>query len=216
MNPVLVEAVGLAAVGNTAWVSLLITILLLNAPDGRTTAAAYVGAYALSYAVIGLVAVHAGRAAGLSETLVGPVLNIALGLVLLALAFRAWRATDSPPDRLLTGLAKTRPPRALALGVLMTVINIKNLGIFLAAIAPIATSQMPGVSRSLAVVPVVAMFCALHFVPLALSLLAPDRSATLLARLQGAVEKHGRSVARTLLPILGCAFLLRGLVALWG
>ncbi len=212
LNTAVLEAIGVAAAGNVAFGSLLVTILLLNTPGGTRTASAYVVAYIGSYTVIGGIGLWLGAAT--TDHVVGVWMYAALGAGMLALALRVWRRPTLSPARLLVHLDAVSPARAFGLGLMFPVFNLKNLGIFLAAVAALTTSPMSSARRGVSLGLVVGVFCAAHVIPVALHVLAPRHADRFVARMRNTIESHGRGVMLVVLPSLGSLFLLKGLAGL--
>jgi len=213
--PALVVALsGVAAVGSVA----LVTALLAT-ERGRANALGYQFGYLGAYAAIGLAVVgadanvaawtsgEAGRA--------GPILVTLLGAVFVVLGLRTalrGRRTSEPLDvaRRPGLLDRATPGRSFALGVMVALVNVKNLALFLTAIAVLQASDLTAGQR-LAAVPLVATtFCLGVFVPLAIDLAAPARSARLLAGLRRGIDRQGRLLATWLPIVVGLVFVARG------
>ena len=215
MLPALLVALsGVAAVGSVA----LVTALLATA-RGRANAVGYQLGYLGSYAVIGLTVVGADAnvAAWTSgeSGRAGPILVTLLGAAFVVLGLRTalrGRGASAPLDvaRRPTLLDRATPGRSFGLGVMVAFVNVKNLALFLTAIAVLQASDLTAGQR-LAAVPLVATtFCLGVFVPLAIDLAAPERSARLLAGLRRGIERRGRVLGTWLPIVVGLVFVVRG------
>lgn len=214
----LLEAMGIAAAGNIAFASLLVVILLLNTPAGLRSSAGYVAGYAGTYWLIGLTSLWAGRTLAQAAPAEGPPvaagLYLILGVVMLGFAFHKWRrpkGQGGAPSWFLKHLDAMTPGRALALGVGVALINGKNLGIFLAAMAPLVAAPLSTTQSVVAVSLTTATFCLILTAPPLIHLAFPRQATAAVSRLRALVEGHSRRIILVVVPILGGLFLLKGL-----
>lgn len=219
MEPGLLPALALALTGVAAAGSVLVVTALLASHGGRSNALGYLIGYLGSYAAIGLAVVatdvdpsawtsgDAGRA--------GPIALVALGLLLMAVGLRTAlrprpEAGEEGAGRPTGVLDRATPARAFGLGVAVACVNVKNLALYLTAIAVLQASDVTA-ARKLAAVPLVALtFCLVVFVPLAIDVAAPTRSERILAALRRGVERHGRRLGAWLPLVVGVVFVVRG------
>ena len=108
--------------------AIVAVILILTTPRARTNGPVFLGGWLLALAVVGGVALVATDAAESADTS-GPrtivaVLKIALGVVLLVLAWRGFRSRpqpgeDVPLPKWMAALDRFTPGRSLAVGALL-------------------------------------------------------------------------------------------------
>lgn len=101
--------------------------------------------------------------------------------------------------------------RTFFVGMLVTVINIKNLMIYLAAISFVSFKKADIFVTLLSVLAVTAVFCFVVFVPPAVRLLLPGRSELALNRFKTWIDTRGETIKPVVLFVFGFLFLLRGL-----
>jgi len=219
VEPGLLPALAVALTGVAAGGSIVLVTALLASDEGRSNALGYLLGYLGSYTAIGLAVVAAdvdpgawtsGEAGG-----AGPVALVVLGAVLIGLGLRTASrtrsdATHAASDRTIGILDRTTPTRSFGLGIAVAFVNVKNLALFLTAIAVLHASDMTAESK-LAAAPLVALvFCLPVAVPLAIDLAAPARSGRVLAALRHTIERHGRRLGTWLPLAVGVVFVVRG------
>ena len=112
-----------------------------------------------------------------------------------------WRQSRKPPSaatgppRFLTALDRLTPLQSFGLGLLVTVINFKNLGLYFSAVSVLMLSPLPLRSQLLLVPPVALTFCLTILTPPLLYLLVPGRATALVQDLRRALERHSRALS---------------------
>lgn len=218
MTAVALQSAVLAAGGLLSPGSITIVILLLTSERGWAKGLAYAVGYLGSYTLIGVGAVAAGyqAAAGSSGALAvaSSVVFAALGTLLLWIAVRSWRrralAVEGRP-RFLAFVDRITPVRALGLGAAVTVLNVKNLAIYLSAVSVALVSDLPLPSKlTIAAVDAV-VFCAAVVAPLLVYAAAPAAARARLGRMQGFLAEHSRSIRIWVPAVFGVLFLLQAM-----
>ncbi len=221
MFTILLQALILASGGIVSIGSITIVILLLISDRGWRSGVAYMLGYVGGYTLIGVAAVWAGTAVAANGSgLAGSgssILLIALGLVLLWLGGCSWRnppAASEAPPRLLAIVDRITPVRAFGFGALVTLINFKNLAIFLSAVSVPLLSDLPLPRQLVVVLLVVFVFCLSVIGPVAIYALFPRQAARWLNGIKQALETHRRPIGIWLPLVFGLIFLIRGLSGL--
>ncbi|RMG11289.1 MAG: hypothetical protein D6729_18240 [Deltaproteobacteria bacterium] len=220
MLPTLLQTLAMAASGLLSFGSMTLVILLLLSERGWRNAVGYVLGYVGSYGGLGLGVVLLGArvTAGAGA---GPVLGGVLcgfGMLLLWLSWRNAHKPKAPtdePPRLFTLLERITPPKALGLGALVTVLNVKNLGLFLSALSVVLLSGLPLREQLLIASVAVLVFCSAVVLPLGIVLLAPKRSTLLLARLKDTLARHRRPLGIWAPLLFGLLIASKGVGLLW-
>lgn len=214
------KSLAIAAVGWLSIGSILITMVLLSTQRGLVKATMYVVGNLCGYAVIGAVALAVGDAVQGGPTIdtVGGVTLLCFAALLLIIAARNLRTVlsgrDREPLRMLASIDQMQAKKALFFGVLVAVINVKNLAIFLTALGEMAA--LPAGYRPLALIPVVVVFCAAQGSIIAVRLLFGARAEAWLVALRSGLERYGRRVSIVLLLGFAGLFCKRGLDMLIG
>lgn len=215
----LLAALALALTGVAAGGSILLVTALLASDDGRSNALGYLLGYFGAYTAIGLAVVaadvdpgtwtsgEAGRA--------GPVVLVVVGLALAAVGLRTASRPRSgvahaDAGRTIRVLDRATPARSVGLGIAVAFANVKNLALFLTAVAALKAGDLSA-GGELAAAPLVALvFCLPVLVPVAIDVAAPARSGRALAALRRTVERHGRRLGTWLPLAVGVIFVVRG------
>lgn len=221
MLATLIQSLVLAAAGLLSVGSITLVILLLLSEQGLQKGVAYMLGYAGAYMVIGVMVTLVGYrvAAGHSGESgnVVPVVTIALGLLLVWLAQRNWRKPPSTADenpRLFALLDKITPRKALGFGALVTVVNVKNLALFLTAVSVSLVSDLPLAAKIAIVVLVALVFCASVIVPVLIYILFPRRADRVLSLVKHTIGAYRRPIGIWAPLLFGVLFLMRGMTNL--
>ena len=221
MFSVLVQSLLLASAGLLSVGSITIIILLLMSEHGFRKGLAYMLGYVGGYMLIGVSVVlvgymvaenNSGESGGFM-----PILFVILGLLLLFLAQRNWRkqpVETSGNPRLFRLIDKITPPKAFALGAVITAINFKNLALFLTAVSIPLLSDLPLPSKIFIVLLDALVFCTAVIVPVLVYILFPKRSDQFLSWIKHTLETHSRSIGIWLPVVFGLLFLIRGISGL--
>jgi hypothetical protein len=136
-------------------------------------------------------------------------LRLALGMVLLGFAWRAWGRIRRPaggPAKApawMRGLDTMAWPRALGLGALASALNPKNLALAVAGAAAIAQAELPAGRAAIALAVFVVVGTLGVTVPLALHLILGARSAGALARLKDGMIRNNDVIMGVIALIFG-------------
>jgi threonine/homoserine/homoserine lactone efflux protein len=215
---VLLQSLVLASGGIFSVGSITLVILPLISDRGWRNGLAYMTGYVGAYTLIGIAAVSVGyqTAGNNSEkpAIFMPILFMVLGIVLLWLTQRNWRKAPSERDnspRLFSIVDKITPPKAFMFGAFVTVVNFKNLAIFLSAVSIVLVSDLLLPSKILMVLPVVLVFCLSVIIPVLIYVSFPERANERLGRLKQTLETHSRAIGIWVPLVFGLIFLMRGI-----
>jgi threonine/homoserine/homoserine lactone efflux protein len=220
MPAVALQSLVLAAGGLVSPGSITVVILLLMSERGVRRGLAYSLGYLGAYTLIGVGAVAAGYQAAAGSSGFGVVSSVvfaALGTVLLWIAARNWRRRDVAAEehpRLLSFVDRITPARALGLGAAVTVVNVKNLAIFLSAVSVALVSDLPLPSKIAIAVLDALVFCGSVVLPVLVYAAAPARARERLGRIQETLAGHGRTIRIWAPAVFGGLFLLQALKGL--
>ncbi len=221
MLPALIQSLVLASAGLLSVGSITIIILLLMSDQGLRNGLGYMLGYTGGYMLIGISIILVGYTVtenGSRESgSFMPILFVGLGLLLLFLTQRNLRKPPSANNenpRLLTLIDKLTPPKAFALGAVITVINFKNLALFLTAVSLPLLSDLPLLSKTIIVLFDALVFCTSVIVPVLVYILFPKRANQFLNWIKHAIETHSHAIGIWLPFIFGLLFLIRGISGL--
>lgn len=224
MKLALIESLVVASGGILSFGSILIILLMLSARGGLLKAIAYFTGYSSGYFLIGACALFLGQrlggeAAGAAAepSLVGPILSLVLGILLLISGLRRWRRPPQPddkPPRIFSGLDSITVWKALGLGLMISVINVKNLAIFLSAVGILAGAGL-SLPRALAAEAVVVLlFSSSVLGPIVVYALFRERADPGLTSLRAFLERRSRPLSIGAMLLFGAAFTARGVYLL--
>lgn len=223
MVSVFFESLILASGGIVSVGSITLVILLLISNKGWRNGLGYMLGYTISYTTIGITVILLGFSAAENNQgdpgIFLPVLFIILGTVLLWITHRNWRkpaveSENKPPSRLFAFVDRTTPPKAFGFGAMVSVINFKNLAIFLSAISVVHLSNLELSLKIINAILVAFVFCLSVIVPVLIYLLFPKRSTELLNWIKHTIETRSRAIGIWAPLIFGILFLLRGITQL--
>lgn len=191
---------------------IIASVLLLGTPRGRLNGPVFVLGCAFGTALVGTVVLvlASGFSAsedGASATWVS-ALQLVLGLLLLVLALRHWRGRPrageaAPAPKWMGALDAFGPPKAFGAGVVLTALNPKNLLLTVAGAAAIAQTGIPAGEQAVALAVFVAIACVGVAAPVAITLLAGDRAAAMLAGLKGWMARNNAVIMVVILVLIG-------------
>ena len=217
MVSVLALVIPLAFAGAISPVMLTEQTVLLAGRDGRRVAASYALGVATTLLVLLSLLVLFGRSIALpKEPSLSASLDIVLGalLVLIAAVLR-YRRPRSPKPR------KSRdrglsPTQALGFGVVSMATNFTTLAVMVPIAKEIAASHLDVLARLVVLAIVVVVAALPAWLPLAMTLVAPDPTRRGLEALGDFIDTRGRLVTVLLLAAVGLFLVVRGIVRMVG
>ncbi|MCD4525223.1 GAP family protein [Nocardioides sp. cx-173] len=217
MLSVLALVVPLAFAGAVSPVMLTEQTVLLAGRDGRRVAGCYaIGVGGTSLAILSVLVLFGRSIALPEEPSLSASLDIALGsLLLLVAAVLRYRRprTPKPSKSRAYGLS---PVQALGFGVFSMATNFTTLAVMVPAAKEIAASDLTVPAR-LVLTCIVAVVTALPaWLPIAMTLVAPDPTHRALQSLADFIEARGRWVTVLLLVAVGLFLVVRGIVRVFG
>lgn len=221
MFTALFQSLILASGGIVSVGSITIVILLLISDRGWRNGLAYMLGYVGTYMLIGIAVVLLGYNTtennSSEPSSIWSILFFILGILLLWVTLRNWRkspAEDKKPPRLFATLDKITPVKAFAFGALVTVINVKNLAIFLSAVSVLLLSDLLLPSKIIIVLIVVLVFCSSVIVPVIIYVSFPENAYDRLNQMKHTLETHSRPIGIWVPLIFGLIFLIKGVTGL--
>lgn len=207
------EAIPTALAASFSPPALLIIAGLLGLPHPLRNATVLLISAAVVTLAVGFTLVEVFKGTGVDDSrqhpTVPPALDLAIGLVILGFAaFVARRPPRAP---------KEKPDQRE-----MRLLVIVGLGLFLGSPSPlyiaslhsIAKGNPSGVVAVLDVILIAAIVLLMVELPVALYLIAPDRTAAILKSVNSWLARNGRVIALTAAGIVGTYFVVSGIVHL--
>jgi hypothetical protein len=198
-------------------VPIIALILMLFSPAAARNGVAFLAGWLAGLLGIGLVVLAIGTdSADGRESDGSGILKIVIGVLFLSLAERQWsrRPRDGEEAAMpgwMGAVDHITAPRALGLGLLLTVANPKNLGLTVAAAASISGAGL-GFGEEVGVLAVFVAIASLTIiVPVAAYLAVPDRAGPELTSLKGWLTRNNAAVMTVLFLVLGAKLLGDGI-----
>jgi len=218
---VLIQSLLLASGGMLSIGSITIVILLLISDQGWRNGLAYTLGYVSGYTIIGVSVVWLGYSVAENRSgepgYFSSILFITLGVLLLWLTLRNWwkpPSENKEPSRLFAILDKITPLKAFGFGALVTIINFKNLAIFLSAVSVSLLSDLPLPSKTIIVLLDVLVFCAPVILLVLIYLFFPRQADKILNWIKQTLDTHSRTIGIVAPLIFGLIFVIRGIAGI--
>lgn len=191
---------------------IVAVVLMLATPRARTNGPAFVAAWIVGLAVVGIVVLalvgdDATSDSGAPARWVSG-LKLVLGLLLLAFAVREWLErprgnTAAELPMWMRALDTFTPPKAAGAGLLLSAANPKNLVLAVAGAAAIAQADLPVGQEAGALAIFVAIGTLGVAAPLVLYLALGDRSRAILDGLKDWMARDNATIMAVLALIIG-------------
>ena len=201
--------------------AIVAVILILTTPRARTNGLAFLSGWLLALAVVGGVALAITDAAESADSS-GPrtivaVLKIALGVLLLILAWRGFRGRPAPGEeaplpKWMAALDRFTPVRSLAVAALFGGVKPKNLILAAAAAAGIAESGLGGAQQVVVLLLLILVASVGIIAPVAVYfLMGEEKSARVLGGWKTWLVANNSTVMTVLFLVFGVVLIGNGI-----
>ena len=218
MLPLLVQTLIFASSGLLSIGSITLVILLLISDRGWRNGLAYALGYTGAYCVIGISAVSFGyrmvQNNGSEPPLGASIFMLFLGILLFGIAFRNKRkpTVENPaPPRFFSLVNSLSPLKSLGFGSAVSLINFKNLALYLTALSGVILSDLLLQQKIIIALAAAIIFCLSVIIPVSIYLLFPKRAGILLNILKNAIQKHSHAIGIWAPVIFGLIFISKGI-----
>jgi threonine/homoserine/homoserine lactone efflux protein len=222
MGTLLGELIPAAIVAAIAPLPITVLITFLTSDGGLGKALAFTAAVLASFAVVGVIALlTAGTDAGTSEkgsAVTGTVIAVLGGLFLWMGIKQLVGAPDpdAPPPKVMGKLDTMSPAGAAVFGVLIALINFKQVGIYLGGISQIVAADVPETDRWVALAILLVVIQIGVIVPILAYLLAPAQATRALEQCRNWLTSNSRVISIVLGLVIGGWFLIKGVTQIAG
>jgi threonine/homoserine/homoserine lactone efflux protein len=199
---------------------IIAVILMLLAPRAGAVSAGFLVGWAAGIVIAMTVVTVIAGAIGLSTTghgsIAAGIIKIALGAFLLLLAGRKWRKRPQdgaapPTPKWLGAIDSMTPVGALGLGVLLAVINPKNLVLVLGAGVAVGAAHLP-VGEDVAAIAVFTVLASSTVAaPVAVYVSARSTARTWLTGLKTWLVANNATVLTVLIVVIGAVLIGKGI-----
>ena len=221
MLSVLIQSLLLASSGLLSVGSITLVILLLISERGWRNGLGYALGYTSAYSLIGVAVILLGYRAAENTTggrsLFLPILLLILGALLIWLALRNWRKPSSESKeepRFFSIVDNITPLKAFGFGAMVSVVNFKNLALFLTAQSVVVLSSLSFPQKIIITLLVVLVFCLSVIIPVTIYLLFPKRAKDLLNTIKQFLNQHSRPIGIWAPLVFGLLFIIKGITEL--
>jgi len=218
---VLIQSLLLASSGLISVGSITLVILLLLSDRGWRNGLGYTLGYISGYSLIGVSVILLGYKAAEKSTnkpsLFLPILLLTLGTLLLLLAYRNWRKPISEKQgepRFFSIVDKITPPKAFGFGAMVTVINFKNLALFLTSLSVVVLSNLYIAEKIIITLLVVLVFCLSVIVPVVIYFGFPKQAKDVLNSIKQFLNRHSRPIGIWAPVVFGIILFIKGITEL--
>jgi hypothetical protein len=205
-------------------IPIIAVILMLFSARARQNGPAFLGGWLAGVAavvvLVTIVSGAAGASSGGPSTLAG-LLKLALGVLLLGLAWKEWRSRPAPgqaPEvpKWMAQVDTMQPVQALTLGVVLSAVNPKNLTLAIGAALIIGSAGLDAVQAFVTVLVFVAVASLSIAVPVIYYLVGGESAKRTLDGWKSWLTAHNATVMAVLLLVMGVALAGKGIGALLG
>jgi threonine/homoserine/homoserine lactone efflux protein len=198
-------------------------VLLLTGPGGKVKGVAYVAGSVASTAIVGGILVAVGVGSGTSSdgspSTGTSMLKLVLGVLLLGLAARQWRGRplegeEAAMPKWMGALDSFTPVKAFGAGVVLNVLNPKNLLLIVAGAAAVAGAGATGAQEAAAWAVFTVIAAIGVSAPVVILLAMGDRSDELLGRLKAWMAHNNGVIMAVILLLIGVKLLGDGIAGL--
>ena len=222
MADLLTRLIPTAIVGAINVVPITVVVTLLMARGGLARAIAFGIGQIGTFAVIGVIALAtASTDAGSSDTgsaVTGTIIAV-LGALFLLLAVKQLLGApdpDAPPPAYMARLESMSVSGALVTGLVLALINVKQLGIMAAGVAEIVEADVTAAQGWVALVILLVLIQAGVIVPILAYVLAREWATKTLVALRAWLIAHNRVISIVVGLVVGVVFVIAGVVQIAG
>ncbi|MFN8518929.1 MAG: GAP family protein [Chloroflexota bacterium] len=216
----LVYAIGIAI----SPVPIIAVILMLFSGRARQNGPAFLGGWVAGVAAVVVIVTAVSGALGASSggpSTLASLLKLALGILLLVLAWAQWKRRPVPgmePEvpKWMAQVDRMEPTQALILGVALSAVNPKNLTLSIGAALVIGSAGLDLVQALVAVLVFVFVASLSIGVPVVYYLVGGESAKATLDGWKAWLGEHNAVVMAVLLLVLGVALASKGLGGLIG
>jgi len=193
-------------------VPIIAVVLMLGTPRARANGPAFIVGWVVGLAVIGTVVLLAASGADASEngepaTWVA-IVELVLGLLLLAVAVGQWRGRpregdDAALPKWMQAIDSFAPGKALAMGILLSALNPKNLILTVGAATAIAQTGIGTGKQAVALAIFVVIGTLGPGVPVAIYFVLGGRAEHILEGLKRWMAGHNAAIMAVLCLVIG-------------
>lgn len=187
---------------------VLAVVLMLLSDRGTPNALGFLAGWAFGLVAVLSATAALGLGSGGTDTPTWAAIEVGLGVFLLLLAAVAWSRRPRPgqvrePPRWLEIVERMSPPQALGLGVLLVLINVKDLALTVTAGADLTDAGLEGAQAAAAVAVFAAIGSLSVALPIVIAAVADGGAHRALGGFRAWLERYGEIAVAVTLLVLG-------------
>lgn len=225
MGNVIGEILPLAVGVAISPVPIIAVILMLFSERARSNGPAFVIGWVGGLTIAGgivLALANAGKvSAGGTPSTVSYLIKLLLGLLFLFLAYRQWQAHPKEGEepempKWMAGMDAFTSGKALAMALLLSGVNPKNLSLTLAAALTISQAGLTGANIWIALAVFIVIASITVAIPVLYYLIAGDNAVKTLTEWKGWLTQNNATVMAVVFLVLGVSLIGKGISGLGG
>ncbi len=219
IGQVLSLAVGVAV----SPVPIIAVVLMLGTPRARANGPAFLAGWVLGLTLVGAIVLVAASGAG-AEDAGEPatwtsILQLVLGLLLLAVAVKQWRGRPAPGadaalPKWMQAIDGFTATRSMAMGAALSSVNPKNLLLTVGAATAIAQTGIDAGEQAVAMAVFIVVGTLGPAIPVAIYFLMGRRATAVLADLKTWMAANNAAIMAVLMLVIGAKLLGDGISGL--
>jgi threonine/homoserine/homoserine lactone efflux protein len=219
MGNVLADLVPLIIGAAAVPVWIMIVLLMLRSDNGVSVAAAFVGGATLMRLVQGVLFGYVLGSSGEGDGRISSLLLLLMGILLWITAIKKWRKEDDPdgpPPKWMSSIDGMSPLRAFGVGALLVAVAPKMWVFTLSAISLVQDAALGPAMGALAYLLFTVGAVIILLILILVAALAPQKSAALLGKVSGWLERNERALLIVVSVVFGAFFTWKGLTGFIG
>jgi threonine/homoserine/homoserine lactone efflux protein len=223
MNEAIGQVLPLAVVAALSPFPIIAVVLMLATPRARTNGPAFLLGWIVGITAVGTIVLLVSSGVDATDddgqaTWVS-LLELALGLLLVALAVKQWRGrprgdTVAELPKWMESVDHFQPPKAAAMGVLLSAANPKNLVLTVAAAAAIAGTGIDAGDEAIALAIFIIVATLGVGTPVVMYFVLGERSAKVLGELKSWMAANNAVIMAVITLVIGVKILGDGISGL--
>ena len=193
-------------------IPIVAVVLMLGTRNAKSDSLSFLVGWLGAMAIAGAILLAIAGSADLTEDGApadsSSTLKVVLGVVLLGLAVKQWRKRPAPGEepempKWMDAVEGFTPVKSAGLGVLVSVVNPKNLILIVGGVTAIAQTEVSGAEQAIAWIIFMAIATIGVAAPVVIYFAMGDKAAGILADLKIWMAHHNAAIMAVILVIIG-------------
>ncbi len=193
-------------------IPIVAVVLMLGTRNAKSDSLSFLVGWLGAMAIAGAILLAIAGSADLTEDGApadsSSTLKVVLGVVLLGLAVKQWRKRPAPGEepempKWMDAVEGFTPVKSAGLGVLVSVVNPKNLILIVGGVTAIAQTEVSGAEQAIVWIIFVAIATIGVAAPVVIYFAMGDKAAGILADLKVWMAHHNAAIMAVILVIIG-------------